>query len=162
MVYYGAEKQWCEIISCHPPTRAIEGMLRDGGKIMVSLFEVPPNFRWPRQGETWTVERDRMDPNHWNLCARVHGRVPILDENNQLSISFSEKAPIEDMQPGEARIDAEVITDALGRALAVGGGTGRPELYVQPLAPETATPPYLWIQTGVPPNGWTLWFDDGS
>jgi hypothetical protein len=35
-------------------------------------------------------------------------------------------------------------------------------VFVQPTAPASPGIPYLWIQTGLPNNGWSLWFSDGE
>lgn len=57
-------KQRVKILTVDPKTRRIEGVLKDLGIIQVAVFEVPAQFRWPKEGETWTVTREN---NFWML-----------------------------------------------------------------------------------------------
>jgi hypothetical protein len=41
-----------------------------------------------------------------------------------------------------------------------GGGGGTQQVFVQASAPVAAAP-YIWIQTGLPNDGFTFWFEDG-
>lgn len=41
------------------------------------------------------------------------------------------------------------------------GGTGQQEVFVQSTQPAATGQPYIWIQTGLPDNGFTFWFEDG-
>ncbi len=41
-------------------------------------------------------------------------------------------------------------------------GKPAPTAYVQPTAPVGAPAPYLWVQTGLPGGGITMWVEDGS
>jgi hypothetical protein len=161
----GPSKQWVEILSVSIPDKQVEARLGDGGPIVISIHDVPPAFRWPKEGEWWSVTRDALSSNLWTLGARVHGRTSYV-VGGERQVALNEKVPITQMQEGELRLDAERITDALGRRLlhlGEGGGAGSsPEFYVQASAPVDAVPPYLWIQTGTPVGGWTLWFDDGT
>lgn len=168
-LYSGLQVAQIQIISVNPSTRTLEGQFNDGGVISVSLTDVPTTFRWPKEGEIWSVQRDSANAIMWRLGSRLPGQTSYV-MGTQRYLSYVEDFPIENMAPGEARIDAEAIFDAVGRRLlregdvvaASGTGTGTPELYVQPTAPANPTPPYLWIQTNLPAGGWTLWFDDGS
>lgn len=99
------EKQWVEITHVIPSKRECVGLLRDGGQVPISIFEIPPAFRWPKEGEIWTVERNRLDGTTWVLGCRVHHR---LDEG---------EAEVTKMQPGEMRLDAEKVVDRQGYVL---------------------------------------------
>ena len=41
------------------------------------------------------------------------------------------------------------------------GGSGQQEVFVQSTQPAATGQPYIWIQTGLPDNGFTFWFEDG-
>jgi len=99
------QKTWVTITGVHTSTRQIEGELRAGGKIILGLNEISPTFRWPIQGEVWSVTRDAMDGVTWRLCDRVHYNA-ITDEE-----------PIETFDPGQMRLDAEEVFDRRGRRL---------------------------------------------
>lgn len=154
---HGPERQWVEILSCEPSTKTIQGILGDGGHISISVHDVPVAFRWPKIGEWWSVNRDPISQSLWTLGQRIHGRTSET-QNGSTAISLNEKAPIENMSPGQVRIDAEVITNALGHILA-SSSTG--SVFIQTEAPD-ALPPYVWVQIGTPSGGWTVWFEDGS
>lgn len=53
---------------------------------------------------------------------------------------------------------------AVATSGAYGDLSGRPApvAYVQPSAPVGASAPYLWVQTGLPGGGITIWVEDGS
>lgn len=57
-------KQRVKILTVDPKTRRIEGVLKDFGSIQIAVFEVAAHFRWPKEGETWTVQREN---NYWML-----------------------------------------------------------------------------------------------
>jgi hypothetical protein len=94
-----------EVTHVYPPNKEVAGTLRDGGTVAVSLFEVPSGFRWPIEGEIWTIERDRLDNTQWVLGNRVHHQ--LLD--HELAIT--------DMSPGEMRLDATSVVDRNGRQI---------------------------------------------
>jgi len=41
------------------------------------------------------------------------------------------------------------------------GAPGQQSVYVQETQPESSGP-YIWVQTGLPNNGFTFWFEDGQ
>ena len=45
---------------------------------------------------------------------------------------------------------------------ALAGITSVAEVYVQPAAPASTGEPLIWVQTGLPGGGVSLWFDDGT
>src|SRR3954468_20396926 len=99
---HGPNKQWVEILACQPATQVVQGILGDGGKVSITLGDIPAAFRWPKVGEWWAIERDAINPTLWNLGNRIHGRTSEI-QDGKLAYSLNEKAPIEDMEPGEAR-----------------------------------------------------------
>lgn len=42
-----------------------------------------------------------------------------------------------------------------------GGGGGTQQVFVQPTQPADTGQPYIWIQTGLPGGGITIWYNDG-
>lgn len=95
-------KQWIKIIDCYPAKKQIQGHLRDGGQVVVSVFDVPASFRWPKQNELWSIYRDPQDQNHWLLGGRVH-----------------QEKDIENLSPGDMRLDSQFITDSDGTRVNV-------------------------------------------
>jgi hypothetical protein len=94
-------KQWMEVLSVVPSKKEISGRLRDGGRVAISMSEIPPAFRWPKEGEIWSIERDRLDFTKWGLGSRIH-------------VNPDAFRP-EDMKPGELRMDSNNVTDSEGR-----------------------------------------------
>lgn len=94
-----AQRAVITVLTVNTKGRMVEGVLRDGGKIMVGINEISSSFRWPKTGETWAVERCGIQ---WKLGGRVR---------------IEHDRDIEEMQEGELRLDAEVITDSEGRQL---------------------------------------------
>ena len=94
--------QLIRITTVDPSQRLVEGVLKDGAPIRVAIWEVPTNFRWPVQGETWSVTRRA---NHWFL-------------GNAYEDTESEEFPIEDLAPGETKIGSSAIFDRFGNRLA--------------------------------------------
>jgi len=52
------------------------------------------------------------------------------------------------------------VGDTLAASTVPASGGGTQQVFVQDTAP-SAVAPYLWIQTGLPDNGFTFWFEDG-
>jgi hypothetical protein len=77
------------ILTVNVKGRLVEGMLRDGGKVMVPIREAGAAFRWPRVDEVWSIKRNGLD---WELCGRVR------HQNEQ---------SIESVEDNEVRLDGE-------------------------------------------------------
>ena len=86
------ERARVRILTVSPASRRIEGGLRDGGTIQITVIDVGPLFRWPVEGEQWNVVRRN---NAWMLDGSIQGKL--------------EDTPIEDLDPGEAKIDADNV-----------------------------------------------------
>ena len=56
------------IITVDPATRRIEGTLKDGAMVQIRATEVGAVFRWPAEGEVWTIRRD---DGYWILDSRI-------------------------------------------------------------------------------------------
>jgi len=56
------------IITVDPATRRIEGTLKDGAMVQIRATEVGAVFRWPTEGEVWTIRRD---DGYWILDSRI-------------------------------------------------------------------------------------------
>lgn len=74
-------------MTCDPSTRRIEARLKDGATIQIAIWEIPSGFRWPQEGEYWTVQYRN---NFWHL-----GQPMEIGESNK---------PIEDLAPGDTKI----------------------------------------------------------
>ena len=88
-----------KILTVDPSSRRIDGGLRDGGVIQISVIETGPLFRWPQQEEIWTVYRRN---NAWFLDSLIE-----VGENS-----------VEDLAPGQSRIPSSVIKTSDGKTLA--------------------------------------------
>jgi hypothetical protein len=84
--------QYVQIVTCDPRTRRIEGRLKDGAVVPVAIYNTPPFFRWPREGEVWSVI--------------YMGTTPVLGSFQEMEDSSQ---PVEDLMPGDARIDADTV-----------------------------------------------------
>ena len=89
-----------KIVTVDPAQRKIEAALKDGGLIHIAVFDSPSVFVWPQQGEHWTV---RKDSGIWRLDKRV-------DSNDEHKI--------DNINPGEAKIYADTITNMSGHKIA--------------------------------------------
>ncbi len=94
------------ILTVDPRTRQVEARLKDGVPIALAVWETPPFFRWPREGEEWTAI---YESNFWRLGEYVGGERDTF---------------IEGLMPGEGRIDADKIfisgqTFAQGQAIVL-------------------------------------------
>lgn len=84
---YG-RKLAARIITVDPATRRIEGTLKDGAMVQIKAQEVGTVFRWPLEGEIWTI---RQDDGFWVLDRRFENPEDGYGE-------------ITDLQPGETKI----------------------------------------------------------
>lgn len=98
-----SSRRVARIITVDPTNRKIEGQLKDGGLIQISLFDVPPFFVWPQQDEFWIV---RQDGNYWKLYNK-------FDDNDETKVSS--------LNPGEAKVAAETIRTPSGKKLVTIG-----------------------------------------
>jgi hypothetical protein len=101
-------KQVIRIETVGRKARQIDGRLRDGAQVKVGLYEITPSFRWPTVGEYWTVS---SESGHWML-------------GNRLEVDPDADYPIESMDEGELRLDAEKVTDAKGREVVATDNEG--------------------------------------
>jgi hypothetical protein len=81
------QTQRVQIVTCDPSQRLIEGKLRDGVTVRIAVWEIPSGFRWPQQGEYWTINYRN---NFWHL-------------GQPMEVGESTK-PIEDLSPGDTKI----------------------------------------------------------
>lgn len=94
------DRQPIRITTVDPAQRIVEGVLKDGAPIRVMVSDTPVIFRWPVEGENWTVVRRA---NQWFL------ETGFEDANESFSIT--------DLQPGEAKISSDVIYDKAGNRM---------------------------------------------
>jgi hypothetical protein len=90
--------QRVRITSVDPATRQMEGTLRDGAVIRITVWEVPASFTWPVVGEQWSVTRPA---GMWILGHRIE--------------SVDDEHSIEDLAPGQGKMSANVVVDRTGR-----------------------------------------------
>ena len=88
-----------KILTVDPATRKIEAALKDSGLIHIAVFDTPQVFVWPQVGEYWTV---RKNNGMWMLDHRVNS---------------GDDHKIDDINPGEAKIHADVIKDLSGKSV---------------------------------------------
>lgn len=112
---HGPTKQAIEITYVNPATLEVEGRLPDGGKVSVEV-NGDVVFRWPIVGERWTIQRDPQFQTSWNLTTRIQDRT-IRTQNDAPAIAYDELFGLDDMLPGNVRIDGATIYDSQGRRL---------------------------------------------
>lgn len=89
------------VLTVHPATRKVEVGIRDGGTIEVPIIFTGTVFRWPKEGELWSICRR----NHsWYLDS-------LIEEHD-------ETFPIEGLDSGHTKISSEEVYDLLGRRFA--------------------------------------------
>jgi hypothetical protein len=88
------------ILTSDPDKRVLEGTLRDGGKVSVSVWGSGATFRWPKIGEVWTIKR--QGNVWWQLGDRIR---------------YESERSLESMDVGELRLDSDYITDVNGVGL---------------------------------------------
>lgn len=79
-----SSRQRVMITTVDPSNRTVQATLKDKTPINIVIWEVGEIFRWPREGELWTIYQEQ---GYWKLDTAVAGS-------------------IEDMQPGDTRIFA--------------------------------------------------------
>lgn len=92
-----------------PSTRQLQGTLRDGASINITVWQVAASFVWPLVGEQWTVTRQS---GVWILGQRMEA----ADGSHS----------IQDLEPGQAKIDANVVFDRRGMPIGVPIGVPMP------------------------------------
>lgn len=100
-----------KIMTVDPPTRRIEGVLKDGSMIQIAVWDVPNAFRWPQEGETWLVHKQ--------------GTIWVLD-NRQQQTQDETSQPVTSMSPGQMILDStDIITaDASKLVISLPAATG--------------------------------------
>lgn len=93
------ERQIARIVTVEPGDRRVDGVLRDRSIVPIEVREVPALFRWPVEGEQWSV--NRRGQGSWQLGERL--------EMGEQELS------IEELEPGQAKIASEEIFDDAGR-----------------------------------------------
>lgn len=94
------------ILTVDRSNTCVEGVLRDGGKIMIPVRQSSAAFRWPRVDEVWYVKREGVD---WGLVGRL--------------LNQSDK-PLTDVTDDEVRLDANRVTKADGTELITAADVG--------------------------------------
>ena len=89
----------CSITTVDPQTRKIEAKIKDGGEVLVSVFDIPPFFVWPQVNERWII---RKDGNYWKLDTRL---------DTDLDYTFDK------LNPGEGKIGADIIKTPTGKTV---------------------------------------------
>lgn len=85
-------KQRVQIVTVDPERRVIQAALKDNAIIFVAVWDIPTFFRWPKEGEIWSVIYENGMP-------RLGDYVEQDDAPEQ----------IETLLPGQARIDADLV-----------------------------------------------------
>lgn len=99
--------QRVQIVTVDPATRYVEFKLKDQVVVTTQVWEVPSFFRWPKEGEYWTVERTG---NTWKLGDRMEDVHTVK--------------PVTEVAAGEAKINTDrVIYTDDGARMAVVVGT---------------------------------------
>src|SRR4051812_34245425 len=88
------------IVTSDPEANYIEAVVGDGAIRYISVGSMGPTFRWPVEGETWTIY---MENQSWSLGERW----PDPEEWSPTSLS-----------PGQVLIDGNEVFDSNGNRLA--------------------------------------------
>jgi hypothetical protein len=89
----------CTILTVDPKQRKIEAILKDGAAVQVAVFDTPGFFVWPKVGERWTIHK-------YNGIWMLNHRLGTEDDHQ-----------IDDLEPGQAKIDADIIKTPSGSSL---------------------------------------------
>lgn len=81
--------------------RKIEASLKDRTIVQIAVFDTPEMFVWPQEGESWTIQQCN---GIWMLDRRLGG---------------GDDLQIQDLQPGEGKISADVIKTPSGKSVIV-------------------------------------------
>jgi hypothetical protein len=92
-----SEKIQVQILTVDPSQSRVEALTRDRAVIQVEMLP-SQTFVWPKEKEWWVIQRQNIS---WVLANRV-------------AVPATEEAPLTDMEPGQGRIDAEVVTNRHG------------------------------------------------
>jgi len=95
-----APRRACKITTVNTTDRIIEAVLKDATTVQVAVFDTPGVFIWPQVGEYWTIHQYN---GIWMLDHRTEG--------------YADEQKISDLNPGEGRIDADVIKTISGKNL---------------------------------------------
>lgn len=90
-----------QITSVDPANHIVDVIGADNGARRIMVWEVPSSFRWPVEGEAWSIYEEN---GNWYLGSRA----------NEPTDTF----PISGMQAGSMRLDSADISDSLGRSLS--------------------------------------------
>lgn len=101
-----------QIVTVDTRTRQIEAQLKDIGIVPVVVWDLPVAFRWPVEGEWWTLNYNN---GYWSLGSIMQGDQTIDGED--------QPARVEDLQPGDLKLHSENIIDGVGRQLVAVDGT---------------------------------------
>lgn len=85
------ERLLVNIVTVDPANNRIEVVGKDAAIIQINVSRTPMLFRWPIQGETWTIIRENGD---WSIEAKVSG---------------PDEKQVATMAPGEALVQANTI-----------------------------------------------------
>lgn len=91
----------CTILTVDPQQRKIEAILKDGAAVQVAVFDTPGFFVWPKVNERWTIHRVN---GIWMLNHRL---------------GTEDDYQIDDLQPGEGKIDADIIKTPSGKSVVI-------------------------------------------
>jgi hypothetical protein len=93
-----------QIVSVDPANRNVSAQLKDVGVVPVAVWDVPVAFRWPKEGEWWTLNYVQ---GYWHLGQIME---QTFDQDGVES-----PAPIETLSPGEMKLNSETVKDHHGR-----------------------------------------------
>lgn len=89
------------VTTVDPSQRIIEVATKDGTVRRLAIFEIPNGFRWPREGEEWTIYQEN---GYWYLGS------PIL--------SSEDDEQLRSLQPGQ-RFYSQAEVDQLKQVLGL-------------------------------------------
>lgn len=96
----------CKISKVDPANRVIEAILKDATTVQIAVFDSPGLFIWPKVDEYWTIHQRE---GFWMLDHRAE--------------SYDDEQKIADLNPGEGRIDADVVKTISGKDFVVVNNT---------------------------------------
>lgn len=101
-----------KILTVDTARRRVEAAFKDGSMIQIAVWDTPHAFRWPKENEIWLVRRDN---GIWMLDCKQDGQVSGSGTSVQVA---PEPHPVEAMNPGEMKLDSDVIVTASGSRVA--------------------------------------------
>ena len=57
-------------------------------------------------------------------------------------------------------ISMVAVANLLGIDTSTPAASGEQQVFIQSTQPEDTGSPYIWIQTGLPGGGWSVWFNE--